>query len=563
MPINPGLDISGNGNNWTTNNIDWFGSGVTFDTMTDVPTNTNATTANYCVLNPLNVDTTTISNGNLTGAVTGSSGGSGYFGTMALPPSSKIYAEVFVTSTGDGTSFGVTSDTSSIVNARNNCLAYIFSGNKTVLGTDSGYGASYTANDVIGIAVDTGAGTIEFFKNNTSQGVLTNSVISSNTMFFTCIYFSSTSSSNHSWNFGQRPFAYTPPSGFVALNTFNLPTPTIGATASTLANRYMDATTYTANGTSQTITNSGSMQPDLVWTKRRDSTSNHLLIDSVRGVGLNLSTNSTAAQVTDSVYLTSFNSNGFSIGTGNYSNGNTMIAWQWNAGGTTVTNTSGTISAQVRANTTSGFSVVTYTGTGSAATVGHGLGVAPSWVICKRRNSTGGWPIFVRALNNNAQYMTLNTTDGANTDSTVFNNTAPTSSVFSLGTDTFANANGGTYVAYCFAAVAGYSSFGRYTGTGSSDGAFVYTGFRPRYVMFMRTDTTGGAAMVDSSRDPFNVAGQMLYAYGTDAEGTNPYCDLVSNGFKVRGTSLFMNASGGTYIYMAFAESPFNYANAR
>jgi hypothetical protein len=206
---------------------------------------------------------------------------------------------------------------------------------------------------------------------------------------------------------------------------------------------------------------------------------------------------------------------------------------------------------------------VTYTAPSSGAfTVGHGLGVAPAMIITKSRSNSGYvWGTYHQSIGNTGR-IDLNSTAATVTSvNGAWNNTSPTSTVFSVGLDWAGS--GITYVAYCFSQVAGYSSFGSYTGTGSSDGAFIYTGFRPKFVLFRRTDSTGGAAMVDSSRDPFNVAGQMLYPYGTDAEGTNPYCDLLSNGFKVRGTSLFMNASGGSYIYMAFAENPFKYSLAR
>jgi hypothetical protein len=580
-----GNDFSGNGNNWTTNNIS-LTAGSTYDSMTDVPTLTSATAANFCVVNPVNSQAT-ISNANLT-VSKATSGQSFNIATQSILVPTYFEASMGTFTGSNNVYFGVGSRSSV-----NNYSTYLgFNSFAWSLGVLNGTAIYPTNNnvqttitttsnistDVWMVAVNPTTGKIWWGKNGTwfASG---NPSTDSNPMFsglpseLFSIFDVNGASANQtvSVNYGQRPFAYTPPTGFVALNTFNLPTPTIGATASTQANKYMDATTYTANGTTQTITNSGSMQPDLVWTKRRDSTSNHLLIDSVRGVGLNLSTNSTAAEVTDSVYLTSFNSNGFSIGTGNYSNGNTMVAWQWDAGTTTVTNTSGTISAQVRANTTAGFSIVTYTGNASVASFGHGLGVTPNIIIIKNRSASGsgsnwclGANVSGLSWNWNTDYMYLNTTGARATDGggTQFWS-APTSTVVNIGGGTNTNGSGNSMLAYCWTAVAGYSAFGTYTGTGSSDGAFLYTGFRPKFVLFRRTDSTGGAAMVDSSRDPFNVAGQMLYPYGTDAEGTNPYCDLVSNGFKVRGTSLFMNASGGTYIYMAFAETPFNYANAR
>jgi hypothetical protein len=329
-----------------------------------------------------------------------------------------------------------------------------------------------------------------------------------------------------------------------------LPNPTI-----LQGDDYFNISLWTGNSTGQTITNSGAMQPDFVWVKDRTNAYTHVLTDSVRGVSKQLFSNLTNAETSEpGKGITAFNANGFTLGdeltvTGSTNaNGDSYVGWQWRASNAAgVTNTAGTITSTVSVNTTAGFSIVTYTGNNtSGATVGHGLGVVPAMVICKNRSAgigSGAWPVWHKSLTGGTYYFFLNTTAGQTNANNNFT-ALPTSTVLNLGTSDTNNT--ATMVAYCFAEVAGYSSFGSYTGTGSSDGAFVYTGFRPRYVLFRRIDTTGGAAVVDSSRDPFNVAGQMLYPYGADAEGTNPYCDLVSNGFKVRGTSLFMNASGGS-----------------
>jgi hypothetical protein len=266
--------------------------------------------------------------------------------------------------------------------------------------------------------------------------------------------------------------------------------------------------------------------------------------------------------------LTAFNSGGFTVGTNTtYNNlAATYVGWQWNAGGSTVTNTSGTISAQVRANATAGFSVVTYTGNGtSGATVGHGLGVAPAMMIIKLRNSTENWPVYHKNQNaspaNGCTYLSLTNAYAAFTG--IFNNTVPTSSVFTLGNNAQTNGNTNTYVAYCFAAVAGYSAFGSYTGNGSADGPFTYLGFRPRFIMFKRTDSTGSWFMEDSSRGTYNVMGPELYAESSAAEATSNRLDFLSNGFKMRAANAGDNANGGTYIYMAFAENPFKLSLAR
>jgi hypothetical protein len=274
--------------------------------------------------------------------------------------------------------------------------------------------------------------------------------------------------------------------------------------------------------------------------------------------------------------LDAFTSTGFTLN-GNRLNvnesGSTLIGWQWKAAGSSVSNTSGSITSTVNAGTTQGFSVVTYTGTGSNATVGHGLGVKPAMIILKNRSSSTDWPTWSQGLPNpTTQQVWLNATNAAQAQgaNSAFNSTQPTSSVFSLGTVLEANGSGSTYVAYCFAEVAGYSKFGSYTGNGSTDGPFVYCGFRPRYVMFKRSSSGAGTAnwvVVDTSRDTYNLAGQSLEPNLSDAEYTPASSgyplDILSNGFKQRGSSVSQNESGSTYIYAAFAENPFKYSNAR
>jgi hypothetical protein len=243
--------------------------------------------------------------------------------------------------------------------------------------------------------------------------------------------------------------------------------------------------------------------------------------------------------------------------------GRTYVGWQWKAGGTAVSNTAGSITSTVSANTTSGFSVVTWTGSGSgAATVGHGLGVAPSMVIVKDRAQVVNWNVYHISIGNTAG-VKLNLTDALFTNSGWWNNTSPTSSVFTNGTFTNAASN---YVAYCFTPIAGFSAFGSYTGNGSTDGPFIYTGFRPKFVLIKNTDTAGrGWEIIDSSRNTFNVANSILQPDAASAESSSSsyQLDFVSNGFKIRGIDTWLNASGGTYIYAAFAENPFKNALAR
>jgi len=559
-----GKDFSGNGNYWVTNNIS-ITSGSTYDSMTDVPTNTNSNTANYCVLNPLEENlsglSVTLSNGNLTASGT-TYGATVYKATMQLPTSGKWYYEFSYSTLSTVAAVGIRSYTTSSTDVQ-----YRSDGQKTVGGTTSSYGSSWTTSDVIGVAIDVGAGTITFYKNNVSQGAI-NIPTPTATFNFAWNYVTF-ASTTFSVNFGQRPFSYTPPSGFVALNTFNLPTPTIGATASTQANKYMDATLYTGNGSTNNIVNAGGFAPDLVWTKERSGAGNHMLGDIVRGTNNTLFSNNALAAYTDRG-VDSFNSNGFTYsgtegGDGNV-NGSTYVAWQWKGGGTGVTNTAGSITSTVSANTTAGFSIVTYTGTGALATVGHGLGVAPSWVIIKKRSSAtnSNWVIGNSASGWTGQLYF--DTGAFSTNSGSFNNTAPTSSVFTINTDSTVNASTATYVAYCFAQISGYSAFGSYTGNGSSDGPFIYTGFRPKWILIKRSDSGAESWYLwDTARDTYNVMQTTLLPNSANAESTglSRYIDALSNGFKIRSTDTLCNASGGTYIYAVFAEFPYKFSLAR
>ena len=337
----------------------------------------------------------------------------------------------------------------------------------------------------------------------------------------------------------------------------------------------MAATTFNGiTGGTQTITNTVNgvgFQPDFVWMKLRSGVQDHFLIDSVRGSSNYVSSNTTAAEVTGATaFLTSFNSNGWSLGSGGYGNGVTVVGWNWKAGGTAVSNTAGSITSSVSANTTAGFSVVTYTGTGVAATIGHGLGVAPSMMITKNRTSGAqAWHCYHASLGNSAVIF-LNTTAAQSTGSADWwNNTTPTSSVFSVGTGGATNGNTQAIVAYCFAAVAGYSAFGSFTGNGSADGPFVYTGFRPAFVMAKLSSATGDWNMVDDMRQTYNDASgnpvlrANLSSAEEDVDTMQGQMDILSNGFKLRSNNSSLNASGGTIIYAAFAKSPFKYANAR
>ena len=560
-----GKDYSGNGNNWTPNNFS-VTAGVGNDSLVDVPTNYGtdygiggAVRGNYATLNPLSSSYTdkTFSNGNLqlTGTTTNQVGG---FSTMQLPFGGQWYAECVLTSSPVGsTSFiGVAKGTSGM-----DAAAYRMNGDKEQNGTSAAYGATYAANDVIGVAVDLNSGSITFYKNGTSQGVAyTNLNTFTTGLVFACQNTSS-GTSTFVWNFGQRAWAYTPPGGFKALVTQNLPTPTVGSSPTTLATKFFNPVLYTGNGSTNPITGVG-FQPDWVWIKSRNDAYNHQVYDAVRGTNKRLFPSTTGEEFTDTDALASFDSDGFTSGAeaGMNASAITYVAWNWKANGAGVSNTAGSITSSVSANPTSGFSVVTYTGTGSVATVGHGLGSAPYMVIVKRRDGVADWATWHTSIG--TQVLFLNLTDAATSGTAQWNGTTPTSSVFTVSTSSGVNGSGGTYVAYCFAPVAGFSVFGSYVGNGSADGVFVYTGFRPAYVLNKSTSAGNGWNIRDDARSPYNVASQTLFANTSGTEG-GIEVDLLSNGFKIRDTSANVNGSSVTYIFAAFAETPFKYSLSR
>ena len=338
----------------------------------------------------------------------------------------------------------------------------------------------------------------------------------------------------------------------------------------------MAATLWTGNGSTQSISNAVngvSFQPDLVWYKSRSNSGyDHYWIDSVRGVLKWIGSSSTSGELTIANSLTSFNSNGFTLGSDAGGNQNTLtyVGWQWKAGGAAVTNTAGSITSQVSANTTAGFSVVTFTGNATAgSTVGHGLSVAPQFVIYKGRNNGNDWWSYHVGLTSAAYAIQLNTTNAQNNTVNFFNSTAPNSSVLTLGywsNATGFNNSGVNYVAYCFAPVAGYSAFGSYTGNGSTDGPFVYLGFRPRFILTKATQQASQWFIWDSARSEYNAANDCLFPESSQAETANNSAldvDFLSNGFKIRNTGSGQNNSTYPYIYMAFCENPFKFANAR
>lgn len=552
-----GKDYSGNGNNWTPNNIS-VTTGATYDSLLDVPTpwaDGGNGRGNYCTLNPLDNSqgAGVIADGNL--KISYSASGRG-LGTI-FSDSGKWYAEftagqVSTATNADAVGVCGVGTTSSVLRA------YAPNGQYYNGSAWASYGATYTTGDVIGVAVDVGNQTIEFFKNNASQGQRTSIGLS---LLAFVAWAQGTTGNNIAANFGQRPFSYTPPTGFKALNTQNLPDATIKK-----GNQYFDVDTYTGNG--GTLARSGfGFQPDFIWSKPRSIANDHQLFDSVRGNTKILYSDLTNAENTVSGVLNSFDASGYTVGSSVSINQNaaTYVSWLWKAGGTAVSNTAGSITAQVSANPTAGFSVVTYTGTGANATVGHGLGVAPKMVIVKVRGQADNWSVYHASLGATIG-LQLNTTAASNTNAGFWNNASPTSTVFTVGT--FNSKVSDNHVAYCFAEVPGFSKFGSYTGNGSTDGPFVYCGFRPRFILFKNASdgtANSGWVMMDTARDTYNVMPDYLQAQSSAAEASSSgvNLDVVANGFKIRNTSTAMNASTNTIIFVAFAENPFKNALAR
>ena len=572
-----GADTSGNDNHFTSSGI-----AANDCAMPDCPEN------NFATMNSIDNYNTgvTYSEGNLKWTI-GVADGAGR--ATFVMTSGKWYTE-FLT---NADYIGVVSGNADIVTVNGSqTVFYAGDGTKRVNGSSSSYGASYSDGDIIGIALNMDDEEVTFYKNNSSQGTI--SLTSVGNEGYTVSPASGAGSKNATANFGQDSsfagaktaqgntdgngigdFYYAPPSGFLALCSANLPEPTIGPNSATQSDDYFNTVLWSGNSSSGTTISGVGFKPDWSWIKARESRS-HVLFDSSRGVTKYMSTNSTDAEATNTEGLQAFASDGVTLGSDSTVNHSsyTYVGWNWKAnGGTTTTNDAsatsvGSQDSVYQANTTAGFSIVTYTGTGSNDTFAHGLGVAPNWIIHKRRDSAQHWVHYHVGIGNTRSV--LFNTDAQNSASAVnFNNTSPTSTVFSLGTDAYANASGGTYVAYCFHSVEGYSKFGSFSGNDNADGPFVYTGFRPAFFILRDIANVGSWVIYDSVRDTINPAYKKLDARSTGAESTNSglgRIDFLSNGFKIRdnNSNSHMNqATSSVFIYMAFAEAPFKYANAR
>ena len=322
---------------------------------------------------------------------------------------------------------------------------------------------------------------------------------------------------------------------------------------------YFNTVLYTGNQSTNAITGVG-FQPDLVWLKRRD-TEHHNLYDAVRGVTIAIRTSMQLSEGADVNGLTSFDSDGFTLGNGTNQNtsGVSHASWNWKANGAGSSNTDGSITSTVSANTTSGFSIVTWNNSSNSGTIGHGLGAKPSVIITKKRDGTAGWVSWFQGLgtsNEQRNYIYLDSTNASGVSGIDYWGTSINSNTFGVPSGGYDN-NNGSMLAYCFAEKKGFSKFGSYTGNGNADGTFVYTGFKPAMVIF-KNATTGSTNwhIVDNKRDTFNIVDKLLLPNSDGAEITQSALDFTSNGFKIRVSNGFVNTSGDNYIYMAFAEEP-------
>ena len=608
-----GYDQSGNGNNFSVSSMD-----LTHDfNGDDTPTN------NFPVVNNLQGRSgTSFSEGNLLRY----SDPSGYDhggSTMALPKSGKWYVEwmphsqrsndppVHVAGIGP-TNQSITTYTGGATNSYGWAMV---TGSATVYKYSNGsYGGTYAGgagnmtlkSTIFQLAVDMDSGKIWFGINNVWKNLSGTAANPSNGTNPAYTLTAAQMAKNHfefkagrltndsgrwtrmAWNFGQDStfagnktaggnsdangigdFQYEPPTDFLALCSANLPELDIDPANNDAPEDYFNTVTYSGNSTARDITSVG-FQSDFTWIKCRNVARYHDLVDAVRGDYKLLRSNRTDQETTANQTIDLGNANGFSLGTDSGSDGvnktgENYVAWNWLAGNGTSSNTDGSITSTISHNSKAGFSIIGYTGTGSNTSVGHGLGAKPDLMIFKNRNSTNNWLVYHKDMHANPEQKRLFlNTNGALTDSsTPYNDTAPTSSVINLGTSGYTNGNGNGMICYAFVEKEGYSKFGSYTGNGSSDGAFIYTGFRPAFIILKRTDSSANWIMLDNRRIGYNVENYDLSPDQTLTDEDNNRLDIVSNGFKFRSTYGTGNTNGGTYVYIAFAEQPFKYANAR
>jgi hypothetical protein len=503
---------------------------------------------------------------------------------MPIPAGMDVYFEVYTPTASNNQSFGVCNascrlTTAELGNGDANGWGVLWTGTTTGGTKWNNTSGSFTlpstpaANDVWMFAVQRSTNKMWVGLNGSWVGTVGTSGEVFNTLASTGDLFPATLTYNTqpSFNFGQRPFTYTPPTGFKALSQANLPTPAI-----LNPKKHFDVGLVTGSASvDQTITTD--FAPDFVWSKSRNNVLEHALYAKQIGGDKYLSSNATTAETTTVSNVVTFNSTGVSLKAGGSLINDatrTYVDWLWKAGGAAVTNTSGTITSQVSANVEAGFSIVTYTGntTPSVQTVGHGLNKAPTLMIVRNRDIADNWAVYHSALGA-TKGINLNLTNAAFTWNRYWNDTAPTSSVFTVGgstPDPQVNQNNAKHIAYCFTD-SSIIKVGSYTGNGSSDGVYVHCGLKPRFLLIKKTDSVsiaGGVwTMVDTARSTYNMANEMVRSESSVAETSTAEIDVLSNGFKYRGSSANTlydhNINGANYIFIAIADVTGRYSNAR
>jgi hypothetical protein len=572
-------DKSGNGHHFTKAGL------VATDKVFDSPTNIFATWNSIH-----NGDTVTPSEGNLK-LTTGSSTTEGYYSTIAMSGSGKYYAEFLVGTAGTQNMFGIAS------NVYNNSGSGFRGGTQysyalgqgsfwTNGGETGNLTTTFSVGDIFAVAIDLDNNVWYVARNNTwynsgnpSAGSNGIAIAANNTYHFSWTFDHDEASGVCTVNFGQDSsfagaktaqgnqdgneigdFFYAPPTGFLALCTKNLPEPAVDP------RNHFNTVIYTGDGNDDRSITGVGFQPDFVWYKERSVVRYHGLFDILRGVTNIISSNVTDVEETISG-VKSFTTDGFTLGThvGGNEDGETFVAWNWKAGNanTAFTESGNNPGGIHRANVAAGFSIVSYTGTGAAGTVAHGLGAAPELMLIKNRDVADEWYVY---YGDNTDYLVLDDTDATADNATAWNDTSPSSTVFTVNTSHSVNADAEKYIAYCWRSIEGFSKIGTYTGNGAVDGIFNYTGFRPAWVMIKRTDATNYWLILDDARPYGNPNFVSLYANLNDVEntfGNGTGIDFVSNGFKHRDNAASTNADGGTYIFLAFADSPFKYSNGK
>jgi len=573
-----GADSSGNDNHWATSN-----------TITDNQMTSESPTNNLPTFNPLATPTSVFQEGNRALQTSGNVVESGV-ATMAIPTTGKWYWECYPRTLGGTQQYGIVpashyfnADGDYPSNDGVNGYAYLNTGQKSNNDSATNYGNSFTTGDLIGVAYDADNRLLYFYKNNTIQnsgtaaytvavneyipavGTYGNGAIGKFNFGQDSSFDGVATGQNNPDGNGIGDFTYTPPSGYLALCAKNLPEPAV------IPSENFNTVLWTGNDTERTISGVG-FQPDFTWIRNREIVTNHLLFDAVRGATNSLRSDaSTAESAGNSDELLSFASDGFVIGTGEDVNGNAegIVSWNWKANGVGSANNEGSINTtRTSANVDAGFSMMTYTGAGSAGTLGHGLSKAPEMYIIRQRNASGSWWTYHTALASDFETdaIRLNILDAKIDDATIFNDTVATADVLSVGSYSDVSRNTGTFLCYAFHSVDGYSKVGSYVANGNADGTYAYCGFRPAFILVKSVSENRNWHMYDNKRDPHNVMVNLLWANKTNVEYSDAAytrVDFLSNGFKVRNNDTAMNNNTHTHLFLAFAETPFKYSNAR